>query len=105
MKHKTSATEIRRMTAQELRRDLQVKRAESAKMRIGLQMQSEKNSGLYRAHKRDIARMTMVLREMEKNPTVPKPEAKVAPKETEKKASQSVKKPVKRTGSKTKKSA
>ena len=105
MKNKTSATEIRRMTAQELRMDLQVKRAEAAKMRIGLQMQSEKNSGLYRAHKRDIARMTMVLREMEKNPAVLKPEAKVAPKETAKKASQSVKKPVKRTGSKTKKSA
>lgn len=103
MKNKISATDIRRMTPQELRKDLQVKRAEAAKMRICLQMQSEKNSGLYRAHRRDIARMTMVLREMEKNPA--KPEAKVAPKETVKKASQSVKKPVKRTGSKTKKSA
>lgn len=105
MKHKTSVTEIRRMTPQELRKDLQLKRAEAAKMRIGLEMQSEKNSGLYRAHKRDIARMSMVLTEMEKNPVVTKPDVKIVAQETPKKASQSVKKSVKGTGPKKKKSA
>jgi len=105
MKHKTSVTDIRRMTPQELRKDLALKRAEAAKMRIGLEMQSEKNSGLYRAHKRDIARMVMVLCEMEKNPVAAKPEAKTVAKETKKKASQSVKKSVKDTGSKKKKAA
>ena len=79
MKHKTAVSEIRRMTPQELRKDLQVKRAEAAKMRLGLEMQSEKNSGLYRAHKRDIARMTMVLHEMQKNPVAAKSEVKIAP--------------------------
>lgn len=105
MKNKISVTEIRRMTPQELRKDLQIKRAEAAKMRIGLEMQSEKNSGLYRAHKREIARMTMVLHEMMKNPPVTKPAEKVAAAESPKKASQSVKKTVKGTGSKKKKSA
>lgn len=105
MKHKTSVAEIRRMTPQELRKDLQVKRAEAAKMRLGLEMQSEKNSGLYRAHKRDIARMTMVLHEMQKNPVAAKPDVKIAPTETPKKASQKAKKSVKDTGSKKKKSS
>jgi ribosomal protein L29 len=105
MKHKTAITEIRRMTPQELRKDLQVKRAEAAKMRIGLEMQSEKNSGLYRAHKREIARMTMVLTEMEKNPSTAKAPTKAIATETPAKASQSAKKSVKGTGSKKKKSA
>ncbi len=105
MKHKTSVTEIRRMTPQELRKDLQVKRAEAAKMRIGLTMQSEKNSGLYRAHKRDIARMAMVLNEMTKNPTTSVPEVKNAVQKSPKKASQKAKKSVKDTGSKKKKSS
>ena len=87
------------------RKDLQLKRAEAAKMRIGLEMQSEKNSGLYRAHKREIARMTMVLAELEKNTTLVKAPAKVAATETPVKASQSSKKSVKGTGSKKKKSA
>lgn len=105
MKHKTSVTEIRRMTPQELRKDLQIKRAEAAKMRIGLEMQSEKNSGLYRAHKRDIARMMMVLHEMEKNTAAAVPAAKVAAKESTKNASQKPKKSVKDIGSKKKKSS
>ncbi len=96
------------MTLPELRKDLQLKRAELAKMRLGLAMQSEKNSGLYRAHKRDIARMAMVLKEMEKKPvTVAKVEEdqKIPAKKSPKKASQSEKKSVKSTGSKKKKSS
>lgn len=85
MKNVTSITELRRQSVKELRTDLQLKRAEVAKIRIGLTMQSEKNSGLHRTKKREIARMSMVLHEMMKNP------------------SQTVEKPVKSPGSKTKK--
>lgn len=105
MKHKTSVTDIQRMTPEELRKDLQVKRAESAKMRIGLEMQSEKNSGLYRAHRRDIARMSMVLSAMEKKRAQPKVEATIVAKESPKKPSQAKKKSVQDTGSRTKKSS
>ncbi len=99
MKHRISVTEIRRMTPPELRKDLQVKRAEAAKLRIGLVTQSEKNSGFYRASKRDIARMSMVLCEMEKKPVKAQAEAKISAKKTPKKPSQSAKKSVKDTGS------
>ncbi len=104
MKHKTPMTEIERMTLPELRKDLQLKHAEVAKMRIHLDIQSEKNSGLYRHMRRDIARMTMVLKRMEKNPTA-KTEPKVVAAEKPKKASQSAKKSVKSTGSKSKKAS
>jgi ribosomal protein L29 len=91
MKHKTPVAELERMTLQELRKELELKRAEAAKMRIELGMQSEKNSGHYQLKRREIARMTMVLGRMAaKSPT---------------KASQSAKKPVKRSGSKAKKSS
>ncbi len=99
------------MTIQELRKELQLKRAESAKMRLGLAMQSEKNSGLYRAHKRDISRMAMVLVELEKNQKSPVTEkttsvpASSVSSKTSKKASQTVKKSVKDIGSKKKKSS
>lgn len=89
MKNATSVTELRRQSMKELRTDLQLKRAEVAKIRIGLTMQSEKNSGLHKAKKREVARMSMVLREMESS----------------KKPSQKAKKPVKSPGSKTKKTA
>ncbi len=112
MKHQTPMAELIRMSESELRRDLQLKHAEAAKLRLGLQMQSEKNSGLYKAHRRDIARMTMVLRGMEKKSKAPMHPAKqkgvvhsdsLPASKISQKASQSVKKPVKRTGSKPKK--
>ncbi len=62
-----SITELQRMTLPELRRDLRLKHAETARMRMSIEMQSEKNHALYRSMKREIARMTMVLRQMEKN--------------------------------------
>ncbi len=104
MKHKTPTTELERMTPQELRKDLQVKRAEVAKMRINLSMQSEKNSGLYQHMRRDIARMTMVLKRMEKNPATTQAPKAAAP-ESPTKASKSAKKAVKSTGSKAKKAS
>ncbi len=103
MKHKTPITELERMTPQELRKDLQVKRAEAAKMRINIRVQSEKNSGLYQHMRRDIARMTMVLKRLDRNPASVKEMPKAV--ETPKKASQSVKKSVKSVGSTSKKAA
>ena len=100
MKNKTPITELQRMTPDELRRDLTLRRAEAAKMRIAIGMQSEKNHALYRTHRRDIARMTMVLQQMMKNP-VSAPAPKTAPAaKTPEKASQKAKKPVKSAGSK-----
>jgi ribosomal protein L29 len=99
MKHKTPVTELERMTIQELRKDLQVKRAEVAAMRIKLDMQTEKNSGHYKLQRRDVARMTMVLTRMEKNPAT-KAAPKIVAAETPKKVSQSPKKPVKRSSPK-----
>ncbi len=110
----TSIIELRRMTASELRKELSIKRAECAKMRMGIEMQSEKNSGLYRTLRKEIARMSMVLHELEKMPAAPKkaveaaaPAVAEAPKKKTKspaKASQAAKKSVKGVGSRSKKS-
>lgn len=102
----TPITELQRMSASELRRELMTKRAEVAKMRINIEMQSEKNHALHKIGKKEVARMTMVLKQMERNP-IKKEEAKKAPVVTKdetpkKKASQSAKKPVKSPGSKKK---
>lgn len=59
-----SITELRRMTADELRRELIKLRAEYAKVRISVKMQSEKNHSKVRAMRRGIAQMKMVLSEM-----------------------------------------
>lgn len=61
-----SAAELKRMTLSELRKELSVKRADAAKMRLGLTMQKEKNSALYRRLKADIARILFVVSGMEK---------------------------------------
>lgn len=109
----TSIIELRRMTAPELRKELSIKRAECAKMRMGIEMQSEKNSGLYRTLRKEIARMSMVLHELEKMPAAPKkaeaaaPVVADVPKKKAKspaKASQAAKKSVKGVGSRSKKS-
>lgn len=102
----TSITELQRMSASELRRELLTKRAEVAKMRMNIEMQSEKNHALYKRNKKEVARMTMVLKQIERtggkkdvSKDVPVPTETEIPK---KKASQSAKKPVKRSGSKKK---
>lgn len=99
----TTITELKRMTPQELRKELEIKRTEVAKMRLGLALQSEKNSGLYRAHRKEIARMTMVLSEMT-NGTMEVP-AKEKKEVSAEKPSQAKKKSVKRSGSTSKKQA
>ena len=110
MKNKTPIAELSRMTASELRKELQMKRAELAKMRMGLAMQSEKNHALYKRHKKDVARMSMVLVQLlKKAPPAPAAVAEAPAKEKAKKVSkekpsQAKKKSVKDTGSKSKKS-
>ena len=94
-----SITELRRMTPSELRRDLKLSSAECSRMRIAIEMQSEKNHALYRRMKRDRARMTMVLRDMEKK-GVSSVAAEVSKKESSVKASQTKKKSVKGSRSK-----
>ncbi len=97
-----SVIELQRMSPQELRRDLTLKQAESAGMRLAIEMQSEKNHALYRRKKRDIARMTMVLRGMEKSGSQPKVMSSTK-KETQAKTSQTEQKSVQRSRSTSKK--
>lgn len=104
MTKKTPVAELSRMTVSELRKELQVKRAELAKMRLGLAMQSEKNHALYKAHKKDVARMCMILGQLEKKAPLSAPAKVEAEKVAKEKPSQTAKKPVKGTGSKPKKS-
>lgn len=59
-----SIAELKRTTPTELRKELTVKRAELAKMRMGIAMNSEKNHAAYRRMRRDIARMEMVRMDM-----------------------------------------
>lgn len=86
------------MTPVELERELKLKRAEAAGQRMGLEMQSEKNSAKYRALRKDIARMTMVLSDMNKKPAT-------ATAVAEKTASKVEKNPVQDSGSTKKKPA
>ncbi len=102
----TPITELQRMSATELRRELLAKRAEVAKMRMNLELQSEKNHTPYQQGRKEVARMTMVLKQMERG-GVKKEVTKDVPAKPEtempkKKASQSEKKTVKRPGSKKK---
>ena len=102
----TSISELQRMSPKELRRDILLKRAETAKLRLNIDMQVEKNHAMHKREKKEIARMVMVLKNMERNGK-PQPEKKTAPAvvavaETTKKASQSTKKTVKDSGSKKK---
>jgi ribosomal protein L29 len=58
-----STKELRNMPVADLRRDMRNLQGELAKQRMGLQLGKEKNSGTYRAEKRQMARMLTVLGE------------------------------------------
>ncbi len=62
----TSTTELHRMTMTELRRELLVKRVEYAKMRLGIEMQKEKNHARFKTMRKEIARMSTILTGMQK---------------------------------------
>ena len=66
MSTRLSTTELKRLTADELRREIAAKRLEVAKMRLGLELQKDKNHALYRRTRREIPRMLTVLAEVEK---------------------------------------
>lgn len=96
MKTKTLNTELRRMTEVELRRDIAMHVTEYAKIRMGVEMQKEKNHALSKSKRREIARMKTVLTEM-MNPKNRKNAKSVATTaaDSPKKPSQTVKKTVK----------
>ncbi len=106
MKNQTSTTELQRMTPDELRLEIAVRRIEYAKMRIGVEMQKEKNHAHFKTRRKEIARMMTVLNMMKKVAPVAKVPVIVAEKteKTEKKSSQTKKKSVQRPGTKSKKS-
>lgn len=90
--------ELSKMTASELRKDRLMALAEARKLRLGLEMQKEKNHASYRKLKKQIARMTMVLDNMppealmkaKKEPTIERPKTvKAAPKKKAKTSSSS----------------
>ncbi len=60
MSTNTSTTELQRMTPKELRQEIALHQSEYAKMRMGVEMQKEKNHALYKAKRREIARMKTV---------------------------------------------
>lgn len=58
-----SITELRKLEAAELHREVAEKRAVAMKLRLGLQAGSDKDSSKYRAIKKDIARHLTVINE------------------------------------------
>lgn len=106
----TSITELKRMSAAELRKELASKRAAYARHRIGVTMQSEKNHAACRLLRREIARMTMVLSDLEKTERSTKHSKKVDSAESVSSnpsvsSGSSTKKPVKGVRSKSEKAA
>ena len=59
-------TELKNMPVDELRRELRTRRAEYAKVKMSVELGSEKNHASLRSMRRDIARMMMILEEMGK---------------------------------------
>ena len=70
MKTSTATIELARMTPKELRQELLVARTGYAKMRMAVEMQTEKNHAKFKMKRRDIARMASMLILMEKNTSV-----------------------------------
>ncbi len=63
---KAILAELRKMLPAELHREIQMKRSEAQKIRIGVTLGKEKNHAQLRTMRRDIARMRMVEHEMRK---------------------------------------
>ncbi len=66
MAHKVSAIELRRMSPEDLSREMKDKQAHIAKMRLGLQIGSEKDIAKYRRERKEFARMSTVHSEHQK---------------------------------------
>jgi ribosomal protein L29 len=63
--------ELRNMQTADLRKEVEQKRVVVAKMRLGLEMRSEKDSALYRREKRELARILTVLGEKQGSEPAP----------------------------------
>jgi len=63
MAHASTITELRNMQASELEKDLQEKKLAVAKMRIDIDMRSQKDTAQYKKEKKQVARMQTVLTE------------------------------------------
>lgn len=60
----SAATELRKMTPQDLSKEISDKRAGIAKMRISVAMRSQKDTAQYRREKKDLARMLTIMNEL-----------------------------------------
>jgi ribosomal protein L29 len=80
-----TAAEMRKMQVSDLQADIVSKRADIAKMKMGLGMRSEKDSAAFRRLKKELARLLTVFREQPSNSApAAKKGAKSALKETAK---------------------
>ena len=66
MSNSVPVAELLRMTPDELRREIAMHRIEYAKMRMGIEMQKEKNHALFKTKRREIARMETVMTQMKR---------------------------------------
>lgn len=65
MSKTASSTELRKMSASDLRKELAEKRLEVAKMRMSVNQRSEKDTAKYRREKKHIARLLTVISQVE----------------------------------------
>ncbi len=63
MAPKTTMTELRKMQAEDLKREVMSKSMTIAKIRMGVEMRQEKDTAQLRREKKDLARVLTVLKE------------------------------------------
>ena len=76
MATKTTTTELRKMQAPDLLREVSAKRMEIAKVRMGVEMRQEKDTAKLSRDKKDLARLLTIAREnslktSQKSATIP----------------------------------
>lgn len=62
----TSAAEMRKMSPDDLRKEIAERRASVAKMKLGINMRSHKDTAQFRRDKKEVARLLTVLGEVER---------------------------------------
>jgi len=70
MAHTLTATELRNMQTEELRKEIAEKRLSVAKMHIEVQMLSEKDTARFLREKKEVARMLTILNERTEDASV-----------------------------------
>ncbi len=68
MTRRVTIAELRKMGIKDLQGEIMSKRIETAKLRLGITMQKEKDTGKYRTEKKLLARMLTVLHEKNTSP-------------------------------------